>query len=138
MTSRDSFLKINISSLLARQEFMNSLARSKRFAIPVALASWCGQLGRKSSEAENRHRSEQASKTRTVPAVRCTLCWAASNSWMQRPVSIDCHSDQCIASGKDVQRVPQNDHLTDGPSVQQFDIAEDKRLLYAMLLQVLP
>jgi hypothetical protein len=37
-----------------------------------------------------------------------------------------------------VQRVPQNDHLTDGLFVQQFDIAEDKRLLYAMLLQVIP
>jgi len=36
-----------------------------------------------------------------------------------------------------VQRVPQNGHLTDGPFVQQFDIAEDKRLVYAMLLQVI-
>jgi hypothetical protein len=37
-----------------------------------------------------------------------------------------------------VQRVPQNDYLTDVPFVQQFDIAEDKRLPYVMLLQVIP
>jgi len=37
-----------------------------------------------------------------------------------------------------VQRVSQNDHLTDGPFVQRFDIAEDKRLISAMLLQVIP
>ena len=37
-----------------------------------------------------------------------------------------------------MQRVSQNDHLTDGSFVQRFDIAEDQRLISAMLLEVIP
>ena len=36
-----------------------------------------GGWGEKGSETENCQRSEHAQKTRRVPAVRCTLCWAA-------------------------------------------------------------
>jgi hypothetical protein len=50
---------------------------------------------------------------------------------------MDCPSDQCCASGKDVQPVPQNVQPAGEPFVQQLDIAEHRRLLYAMLLQAI-
>ncbi|HEU0291122.1 MAG TPA: hypothetical protein VFR47_00195 [Anaerolineales bacterium] len=43
-----------------------------------------------------------------------------------------------LACPQGVQCVPQNVQPTDEPFGQRFDIAEDKRLLYAMLLQVIP
>ena len=36
-----------------------------------------------------------------------------------------------------MQRVPQNVQPTDEPFVQRFDIAEDRRRLYAMLLHTI-
>src|SRR5687768_17281315 len=36
-----------------------------------------GDWGEKCWETENCHSTEQLQKTRRVPAVRCTLCWAA-------------------------------------------------------------
>jgi len=46
--------------------------------------------------------------------------------------------ESCQNFTPDVPRVPQNVRLADGPFVHQFDIAEDRRLLYAMLLQTIP
>jgi len=54
------------------------------------------------------------------------------------PESIDYPPAQCCASGKDVQRVPQNVRLAEERFVHRFDIAENRRLLYAMLLQTIP